>query len=100
MTLGFLGPPVEAGHGPPKTFLLDIADAWRKWRIWLVLGHQDIYLRYRRSVIGPFWISLSLAAMIGGMGAALQQDLSHRIPGATCIGWRAVCRFGHLLRGC
>ncbi|NDH69110.1 MAG: hypothetical protein EBY22_14655, partial [Gammaproteobacteria bacterium] len=36
--------------------------------IWWVLAWQEIKQRYRRSVIGPFWISLSTAVMVSGMG--------------------------------
>lgn len=34
-----------------------------------VLGLGDIKQRYRRSKIGPFWITLSMSVTIGGMGA-------------------------------
>lgn len=42
----------------------DMFHAAARWRTWVLMGNQDIQLRYRRSVIGPFWISLSLAALI------------------------------------
>lgn len=49
--------------------------AWSDWwegtrrtDVWLTLAWFDIVLRYRRSMLGPFWITLSMAAMIGGMG--------------------------------
>lgn len=38
------------------------------WRIWLMMAWQDIYLRYRRSVIGPLWITLSMAITVYSMG--------------------------------
>ncbi|OGT43024.1 MAG: hypothetical protein A3F13_07465 [Gammaproteobacteria bacterium RIFCSPHIGHO2_12_FULL_40_19] len=34
------------------------------WRIWFMLGWQDIRLRYRRSHIGPFWITFSMALTV------------------------------------
>lgn len=46
----------------------DFAATFGRWRIWYVLANQDIYMRYRRSVLGPFWISFSLAAVIIGLG--------------------------------
>ncbi len=46
----------------------DIFLGFKSWRIWLLLGWQDIRLRYRRSTLGPFWITLSMAAMIYSMG--------------------------------
>lgn len=33
-----------------------------------MLGWQEVRQRYRRSVLGPFWLTLSTAVMIGGMG--------------------------------
>lgn len=36
--------------------------------IWMMLGTQDIKLRYRRSAIGPFWITISMAITIYTMG--------------------------------
>ncbi|MDP3675565.1 MAG: ABC transporter permease [Novosphingobium sp.] len=51
-------------------------DIWRglvTWPVWMRLAQQDIALRYKRSVIGPFWISLSLAAMIIGMSLLYSQ---------------------------
>ena len=47
------------------------ADWWegtRRTDIWLTLAWFDIMLRYRRSMLGPLWITLSMGAMIGGMG--------------------------------
>lgn len=35
---------------------------------WLYLGFQDIRLRYRRSMIGPWWVTISTALMIGALG--------------------------------
>lgn len=49
--------------------------AWKDWwegtrriDIWWTLAWFDIVLRYRRSALGPLWLTLSMAAMIGGMG--------------------------------
>jgi ABC-type polysaccharide/polyol phosphate export permease len=46
----------------------DIIKGFSSWRIWLLLGWRDINLRYRRSTLGPFWITLSMATMIYSMG--------------------------------
>ena len=48
--------------------LLDIADGLRHWRLWGVLGWQDIKQRYRRSVLGPFWLTLSMGTLVGALG--------------------------------
>lgn len=46
----------------------DFRDGLAKWRIWLMLAYQDIKLRYRRSILGPFWITLSMAIWAYSMG--------------------------------
>lgn len=46
----------------------DFKDGFAQWRIWLMLAYQDIKLRYRRSILGPFWITLSMAIWAYSMG--------------------------------
>jgi lipopolysaccharide transport system permease protein len=38
------------------------------WRIWTMLAYQDVKLRYRRSILGPFWLTLSMAITVYSMG--------------------------------
>ncbi len=51
-----------------KLALTDVLDSFKKWRIWTMLSYQDIKLRYRRSMLGPFWITLSMAITVYSMG--------------------------------
>jgi ABC-type polysaccharide/polyol phosphate export permease len=46
----------------------DLREAFFAWRIWLLLGWQDIRLRYRRSSLGPFWLTISMGISIYTMG--------------------------------
>lgn len=46
----------------------DMLAGFRQWRIWFMLAYQDIKIRYRRSVLGPFWITLSMAITVYSMG--------------------------------
>ena len=46
----------------------DLAGAARLWRLCWTLAWLDIRLRYRGSMLGPFWLTLSTAAMVGSMG--------------------------------
>jgi lipopolysaccharide transport system permease protein len=46
----------------------DIGIGLRRWRLASALAWLDIRNRYRGSVLGPFWMTLSTAVMIGGMG--------------------------------
>lgn len=46
----------------------DIADGLRLWPLAQSLGWLDIRLRYRGSILGPFWLTLSTAVMIASLG--------------------------------
>jgi lipopolysaccharide transport system permease protein len=48
-----------------------ISDSWqalRVWRVWMFLGVQDVKARFRRSIVGPFWILLNMAFFVVGAG--------------------------------
>lgn len=45
----------------------DLVDGTLNWRIWSHLGWQEVKRRYRRTVLGPFWATLSIAMFVGGM---------------------------------
>jgi ABC-type polysaccharide/polyol phosphate export permease len=64
--------------------LRDVADGLRAWPVWTTLGWQDIRQRYRRSALGPFWITLTMLITIAGMGplygALLKQDMRDFVP--------------------
>jgi ABC-type polysaccharide/polyol phosphate export permease len=42
----------------------DLSAGLKAWRLWMMLGWNDILQRYRRSVLGPFWITLSMALYV------------------------------------
>lgn len=46
----------------------DFSTALQRRHLWVRLGWQDVMLRYRRSLIGPFWLTLSMGIMVGAMG--------------------------------
>jgi len=46
----------------------DLTGGILAWPIWMRLGWNDIRQRYRRSVLGPFWITLSTAIFISFLG--------------------------------
>lgn len=46
----------------------DITEGLKSWRIWSLLASQEIKQRYRRSTLGPFWITLSMAITVYSMG--------------------------------
>ena len=61
---------------PPSRFSEAVSDLTaglaRSW-IWSRLAYQDIKLRYRGSVLGPFWVTLTNLIMIATMGAIYAQ---------------------------
>src|SRR5579863_2737939 len=46
----------------------DVVAGLLGWRTWTMLAWNDVRRRYRRSGLGQFWLTLSMAAMIGGLG--------------------------------
>lgn len=59
--------------GQRDTLVNDFARALGMGRVWLTLGGNDIRQRYRRSVLGPLWITLSMAVLIGTLGVIYSQ---------------------------
>jgi ABC-type polysaccharide/polyol phosphate export permease len=50
------------------TISQEIVAGFRAWPVWGIMGWDDIRQRYRRSVIGPFWITLSMGVFIMVLG--------------------------------
>ena len=48
--------------------LKDIGEGLRLWRLAVSLGWLDIRLQFRGSRVGPLWLTLGTAVMIGSMG--------------------------------
>jgi lipopolysaccharide transport system permease protein len=48
--------------------MADIAGGARLWRLAFTLGWLDIRLRYRGSMLGPFWLTISTGVMVGALG--------------------------------
>src|SRR6476469_1436476 len=58
-------PPVAKEPGPPswRRAFDDLRGGWRQRPLWGYLGWQDIKQRYRRSVLGPLWISITMGVI-------------------------------------
>ena len=41
--------------------------------LWLFLGWRDVKKHYQRSLLGPFWLTLSMGILVGGLGALYSQ---------------------------
>ncbi|ONG51399.1 ABC transporter [Pseudoroseomonas deserti] len=64
--------------------LADLGAGFTSWRLAWALARLDLRNRYRGSVIGPFWVTLSMAAMVLGLGLLysqlFQMDLQSYLP--------------------
>ena len=62
----------------------DIREGLRVTHVWGALGWHDIRQRYRRSVIGPFWFTLSTAILVSVLGflysTLFRQEISDYLP--------------------
>lgn len=59
----------------------DITRSAKAWRIWFAMGNADVRMRYKRTVLGPFWITLSLAVQVMAIGIVFSQFLGHPMYG-------------------
>ncbi|MCK9918522.1 ABC transporter permease [Microbacteriaceae bacterium K1510] len=57
-----------AGRSSTQAALADLRDGLRKWRLWMNLGWLDVKQRYRRAVLGPFWITISMLVLVVALG--------------------------------
>jgi ABC-type polysaccharide/polyol phosphate export permease len=75
------------------TISREFIDGFRFPQIWGMLGWDDIRQRYRRSVLGPFWITLSMGVFIMLLGVIyarlFKMDVATYLPylSAGFIGW-------------
>jgi lipopolysaccharide transport system permease protein len=51
-----------------KSAVTDVRNGLRLWRLAWSLGWLDIRLRYRGSMLGPFWLTISTGVMVGSLG--------------------------------
>jgi ABC-2 type transport system permease protein len=74
----------------------DLAQGFDRRQLWLHLGWQDIKQRYRRSVLGPFWITIATGATAVAMGllysTLFKLELSEFLPYITLglIVWNLI----------
>jgi|SRR5687768_5027346 ABC-type polysaccharide/polyol phosphate export permease len=62
------GSSAVASKGVFHRAIEDIAEGIARWRLWGLMGWQDIRLRYRRSMLGPFWLTISMGIMVAALG--------------------------------
>lgn len=76
--------------------LADLRDGLSQWRLALALARLDLRNRYRGSVLGPLWMSLSTLIMLIGLGllygALFKFKLSNYLPhlAVSLIVWQWI----------
>ena len=63
---------MEAAAAPASDTTLafrDLGEGLRAVRLWGLLGWQDVVHRYRRSLLGPLWSTISMGTLVGALGA-------------------------------
>ncbi|WP_062385002.1 ABC transporter permease [Pseudomonas abietaniphila] len=69
------------------------------WHAWYLLALHDVKGRYRRSIIGPFWITLTSLLFVIGLGMVysrlLNLNLKDYLPFLACgiIAWTFIVTF-------
>lgn len=67
----------------------DIAGGLSNAPLWSMIGWREIKQRYRRSIVGPFWVTLSMAFMVLALGIVygviFRIDLKSYLP-FLCLG--------------
>ena len=100
---------VSASSAPPPPSqtvlaLRDVVEGAGAFRLWGLLGWQDVRQRYRRSTLGPFWLTISMGALVGGLGVLyaglFKMDVADYLPfvAAGLIVWGLVS--GLITEGC
>ena len=57
----------------------DLQESLSKTKLWLYLGWSDIQQRYRGSVLGPLWITLSMTIFIAAISVVYSRLLHSTI---------------------
>ncbi|MBK5965828.1 ABC transporter permease [Thiocystis minor] len=84
--------------------LRDIGAGWKRRELWMTLGLHDVRQRYRRSKLGPFWITISMGVMVLALGLLygqiFGQDIHEYLPflAAGFVIWGLISTM--ILDGC
>ena len=60
--------PVFDAPSKSRLAIRDILGGAVLFHVWGLLGSHDIRQRYRRSALGPFWLTISMGTMVGALG--------------------------------
>lgn len=86
-------------HRELRLALDDVVSGFTRWPLWTRLGWNDILKRYRRSVLGPFWLTASMGIMVLALGFLyanlFKKPLGEFLP-FLCVGilvWNLISAF-------
>src|SRR5438552_679791 len=74
----------------------DLSTSITRYRLWLHLGWSDIQQRYRGSVLGPLWITVSMFIIVTALGVVysrlFHQEIHEFIPFLTAglLAWTFI----------
>jgi ABC-type polysaccharide/polyol phosphate export permease len=66
----------------------DFVQSFQQWPLWKTLAFNDIVSRYRGSILGPFWITLTTTAFVVGI-SLVYGSLMH-VPTEKYVPWMAT----------
>lgn len=76
--------------------LNDIKESIKKWPFWIYMAWFDVKITYRGSLMGPFWITLSMAIFVTALsvvyGRLFHQNIKTYIPFLLCgfLNWYLI----------
>jgi homopolymeric O-antigen transport system permease protein len=82
----------------------DIREGFERSWLWMRLAHQDMRLRYRGSMLGPFWQTITTVILISSMGVIyaklFHQQLEDYLPmlAVGLVSWNFIS--GMITEGC
>ncbi|MDC0398890.1 ABC transporter permease [Alphaproteobacteria bacterium] len=95
---------IDSTKSHTRAILLDLRAGFLMHHLWARLGWNDILQRYRRSILGPVWLTISMGVLIGALGLLYAKlfkvDVVEYIPFLTIgfVLWQLIS--GILLDGC
>ncbi len=87
---------LKSANGHLSDGIRDLRESLGRWRLWLLLGWIEIRQRYARSLLGPFWLTISTGTMILAIGVVfgvlLHQPMQQYLPmlGIGVITWTLI----------
>ena len=64
--------------------LTELIEAFQLWQLWMFWGWLDVRQRYRRSLLGPFWVTATMAISVSAIGLVyaylFQQNVHEYLP--------------------